>query len=293
MLKQAVFQSKLLPYLLVLPQLVVVLVFFYWPAVQAVIQSFLLQDAFGLSTVFVWFDNYRELLDQPDYFAAIIRTFVFSFAIALSSLSLALLLAVMADRPLRGSTFYRTMLIWPYAVAPPVVGVLWVFMLNPSLGVIAHGLRALGVDWNPLLDGDQAALLIVLAAAWKQISYNFLFFLAGLQAIPSSVIEAAAIDGARPMRRFWTITFPLLSPTIFFLVIVNVVYAFFDTFGIIDTMTRGGPAKATETLVYKVYQDGLLGSNLGSSAAQSVILMAIVIALTAIQFRFVERKVNY
>jgi sn-glycerol 3-phosphate transport system permease protein len=293
MLKQAVFRSKFLPYLLVLPQLVVVLVFFYWPAVQAVIQSFLLQDAFGLSTVFVWFENYRELLEQPDYYAAIVRTFAFSFAIALSSLSLALLLAVMADRPLRGSTFYRTMLIWPYAVAPPVVGVLWVFMLNPSLGVIAHGLRALGVDWNPLLDGDQAALLIVLAAAWKQISYNFLFFLAGLQAIPSSVIEAAAIDGARPMRRFWTIIFPLLSPTIFFLVIVNVVYAFFDTFGIIDTMTRGGPAKATETLVYKVYQDGLLGSNLGSSAAQSVILMAIVIALTAIQFRFVERKVNY
>jgi sn-glycerol 3-phosphate transport system permease protein len=293
MLKQAVFQSKLLPYLLVLPQLVVVLVFFYWPAVQAVIQSFLLQDAFGLSTVFVWFDNYRELLEQPDYFAAIVRTFAFSFAIALSSLSLALLLAVMADRPLRGSTFYRTMLIWPYAVAPPVVGVLWVFMLNPSLGVIAHGLRAIGIDWNPLLDGDQAALLIVLAAAWKQISYNFLFFLAGLQAIPSSVIEAAAIDGARPMRRFWTIIFPLLSPTIFFLIVVNIVYAFFDTFGIIDTMTRGGPAKATETLVYKVYQDGLIGSNLGGSAAQSVILMAIVIALTAIQFRFVERKVNY
>jgi sn-glycerol 3-phosphate transport system permease protein len=293
MLKQAVFQSKFLPYLLVLPQLVVVLVFFYWPAVQAVIQSFLLQDAFGLSTTFVWFENYRELLSQPDYFDTIVRTFVFSFAIALSSLSLALLLAVMADRPLRGSTFYRTMLIWPYAVAPPVVGVLWVFMLNPSLGVIAHGLRALGVDWNPLLDGDQAAALIILAAAWKQISYNFLFFLAGLQAIPSSVIEAAAIDGARPVRRFWTIVFPLLSPTIFFLIVVNIVYAFFDTFGIIDTMTRGGPAKATETLVYKVYQDGLLGSNLGSSAAQSVILMGIVIALTAIQFRFVERKVNY
>jgi sn-glycerol 3-phosphate transport system permease protein len=293
MLKQAVFQSKFLPYLLVLPQLAVVLVFFYWPAVQAVIQSFLLQDAFGLSTTFVWFENYRELLSQPDYFDTIVRTFVFSFAIALSSLSLALLLAVMADRPLRGSTFYRTMLIWPYAVAPPVVGVLWVFMLNPSLGVIAHGLRALGVDWNPLLDGDQAAALIILAAAWKQISYNFLFFLAGLQAIPSSVIEAAAIDGARPVRRFWTIVFPLLSPTIFFLIVVNIVYAFFDTFGIIDTMTRGGPAKATETLVYKVYQDGLLGSNLGSSAAQSVILMGIVIALTAIQFRFVERKVNY
>ncbi|MBI5132819.1 MAG: sn-glycerol-3-phosphate ABC transporter permease UgpA [Rhodopseudomonas palustris] len=293
MQKQSVFHSKFLPYLLVLPQLAVVLVFFYWPAAQAVIQSFLLQDAFGLSTTFVWFENYQDLLSDPDYFSTIVRTFLFSVAIALSSLSLALLLAVMADRPLRGSTFYRTLLIWPYAVAPPVVGVLWVFMLNPSLGVIAHGLRNLGVDWNPLLDGNQAATLIILAAAWKQISYNFLFFLAGLQAIPSSVIEAAAIDGARPMRRFWTIIFPLLSPTIFFLIVVNIVYAFFDTFGIIDTMTRGGPAKATETLVYKVYSDGLLGGNLGSSAAQSVILMGIVIALTAFQFRFVERKVNY
>jgi sn-glycerol 3-phosphate transport system permease protein len=293
MQKQSVFQSRLLPYLLVAPQLAVVLIFFYWPAVQAVIQSFLLQDAFGLSTTFVWFDNYRDVLNQPDYFDAVIRTFVFSFLIALSSLSLALLLAVMADRPLRGSVVYRTLLIWPYAISPPVVGVLWVFMLNPSLGIIAHGLRALGVDWNPLLDGNQAAALIILAAAWKQISYNFLFFLAGLQAIPSSVIEAAAIDGARPARRFWTIIFPLLSPTIFFLIVVNIVYAFFDTFGIIDTMTRGGPANATETLVYKVYEDGLLGGNLGGSAAQSVILMGIVIVLTAIQFRFVERKVNY
>jgi sn-glycerol 3-phosphate transport system permease protein len=293
MQKQSVFQSRLLPYLLVAPQLAVVLIFFYWPAVQAVIQSFLLQDAFGLSTTFVWFDNYRDVLNQPDYFDAVVRTFVFSFLIALSSLSLALLLAVMADRPLRGSVVYRTLLIWPYAISPPVVGVLWVFMLNPSLGIIAHGLRALGVDWNPLLDGNQAAALIILAAAWKQISYNFLFFLAGLQAIPSSVIEAAAIDGARPARRFWTIIFPLLSPTIFFLIVVNIVYAFFDTFGIIDTMTRGGPANATETLVYKVYEDGLLGGNLGGSAAQSVILMGIVIVLTAIQFRFVERKVNY
>ncbi|WP_438273649.1 sn-glycerol-3-phosphate ABC transporter permease UgpA [Nitrobacter sp.] len=293
MQKQSVFQSRLLPYLLVAPQLAVVLIFFYWPAVQAVIQSFLLQDAFGLSTTFVWFDNYRDVLNQPDYFDAVVRTFVFSFLIALSSLSLALLLAVMADRPLRGSVVYRTLLIWPYAISPPVVGVLWVFMLNPSLGIIAHGLRALDVDWNPLLDGNQAAALIILAAAWKQISYNFLFFLAGLQAIPSSVIEAAAIDGARPARRFWTIIVPLLSPTIFFLIVVNIVYAFFDTFGIIDTMTRGGPANATETLVYKVYEDGLLGGNLGGSAAQSVILMGIVIVLTAIQFRFVERKVNY
>jgi len=293
MQKQSFFQSRLLPYALVAPQLAIVLVFFYWPAAQAVLQSFLLQDAFGLSTSFVWFENYRELLNEPDYFAAIVRTFAFSFAIATSSLSFALLLAVMADKPLRGGTLYRTLLIWPYAVAPPVVGVLWVFMLNPSLGILARGLRDMGIDWNPLLDGNQAASLIILAAAWKQISYNFLFFLAGLQSIPRSVMEAAAIDGARPMRRFWTVTFPLLSPTIFFLLVVNIVYAFFDTFGIIDTMTRGGPGKSTETLVYKVYNDGLIGGNLGSSAAQSVILMVMVIVLTGIQFRFVERKVTY
>jgi sn-glycerol 3-phosphate transport system permease protein len=293
MQKQSIFQSKLLPYALVAPQLAIVLIFFYWPAAQAVLQSFLLQDAFGLSTSFVWFENYVELFQDPRYFDAVVRTFVFSFAIAFSSLSFALLLAVMADKPMRGGMLYRTLLIWPYAVAPPVVGVLWIFMLHPSLGILSRYLRALGVDWNPLLDVDQAALLIILAAAWKQISYNFLFFLAGLQSIPKSVIEAAAIDGARPMRRFWTVIFPLLSPTIFFLLVVNIVYAFFDTFGIIDTMTRGGPGKATETLVYKVYTDGLLGGNLGSSAAQSVILMVLVILLTAIQFRFVERKVTY
>lgn len=293
MQKQTIFQSKLLPYALVAPQLAIVLIFFYWPALQAVIQSFLLQDAFGLSSNFVWFDNYVELFRDPAYFEAIVRTFFFSFAIAVSSLSFALLLAVMADKPLRGSMLYRTLLIWPYAVAPPVVGVLWIFMLHPSLGVLARYLRAAGIDWNPLLDGNQAAALIILAAAWKQISYNFLFFLAGLQAIPKSVFEAAAIDGARPMRRFWTVTFPLLSPTIFFLLVVNIVYAFFDTFGIIDTMTRGGPGTSTVTLVYKVYSDGLLGGNLGSSAAQSVILMVMVIVLTGIQFRFVERKVTY
>ncbi len=293
MQKQSVFHSRWLPWALIAPQLAVVLVFFYWPAAQAVLQSFLLQDAFGLSTTFIWFENYKDLLSEPDYFATIVRTFVFAFAIALSSLSLALLFAVMADKPLRGVGIYRTLLIWPYAVAPPVAGVLWVFMLNPSLGVLARGLRGMGVDWNPLLDGNQAAALIILASAWKQISYNFLFFLAGLQSIPKSVHEAAAIDGARPMRRFWTVTFPLLTPTIFFLIVVNIVYAFFDTFGVIDTMTRGGPAKATETLVYKVYVDGLLGGNLGSSAAQSVILMGMVIVLTAIQFRFVERKVTY
>ena len=293
MQKQTVFHSRLLPFFLLIPQAVVVLIFFYWPAAQAVYQSFLLQDAFGLSTTFVAFENYIALFNEPGYFRAIVRTFVFSAAIAGSSLSLALLLAVMADKPLRGVGIYRTLLIWPYAVATAVAGVLWIFMLHPSLGVLARGLRNIGINWNPLLNGDHAVILVVLAATWKQISYNFLFFLAGLQAIPKSVLEAAAIDGAQPMRRFWTVTFPLLTPTIFFLIVVNIVYAFFDTFGIIDAMTGGGPAKATETLVYKVYLDGLLGGNLGSSAAQSVILMVIVIALTAIQFRYVERKVVY
>lgn len=293
MQKQTVFHSRLLPFLLLIPQAAVVLIFFYWPAVQAVYQSFLLQDAFGLSTTFVALENYIALFNEPGYFRAIVRTFAFSAAIAGSSLSFALMLAVMADKPLRGVGIYRTLLIWPYAVAPAVAGVLWIFMLHPSLGVLARGLRNMGVNWNPLLNGDHAVILVVLAATWKQISYNFLFFLAGLQAIPKSVLEAAAIDGAQPMRRFWTVTFPLLTPTIFFLIVVNIVYAFFDTFGIIDTMTRGGPGKATETLVYKVYTDGLLGGNLGSSAAQSVILMVIVVMLTGIQFRFVERKVTY
>jgi sn-glycerol 3-phosphate transport system permease protein len=241
----------------------------------------------------VWFENYRELFHDASYYQTMATTFVFSAAVAVSSLSIALLLAVMADKPLRGGTAYRTLLIWPYAVAPAVAGVLFVFMFQPSLGVVARGLRSLGIDWNPLLDGTHAMILVTMAATWKQISYNFLFFLAGLQAIPRSVIEAAAIDGARPFRRFWTIIFPLLSPTTFFLLVVNIVYAFFDTFGIIDAMTGGGPAKATETLVYKVYQDGRLGGDLGGSAAQSVILMIIVIGLTAIQFRYVERKVNY
>jgi sn-glycerol 3-phosphate transport system permease protein len=291
--KQSVFQSRLLPYVLLVPQVAVVLIFFYWPAAQAVWQSFLLQDAFGLSTSFIGFENYADILTQPEYLHAVLRTFAFSAAIAGSSLSAALLLAVMADKPLRGGAIYRTLLIWPYAVAPAVAGVLWLFMLHPALGVFSKSLRSIGVDWNPLLNGNQAVALIVLAAAWKQISYNFLFFLAGLQAIPKSVMEAAAIDGARPMRRFWTVTFPLLMPTVFFLIVINIVYAFFETFGIIDAMTGGGPAKATETLVYKVYLDGLLGSNLGSSAAQSVILMFIVIALTAVQFRYVERKVTY
>ena len=291
--KRAVFGSRALPYALLAPQLAITFIFFYWPAAQAVRQSFLVEDAFGLSTEFVWFENYVHLFSDPSYYRTLWTTAVFSTAVTVTSLSVALLLAVMADRELKGATGYRTLLIWPYAVAPAVAGVLWIFMLDPSLGIIAQGLRSLGLDWNPRLNGTHAMTQVVLASSWKQISYNFLFFLAGLQAIPKSVIEAAAIDGARPWRRFWTIILPLLSPTTFFLVVVNIVYAFFETFGTIDAMTGGGPAKATETLVYKVYSDGRLGGDLGGSAAQSVILMAIVIGLTAIQFRFVERKVTY
>ena len=279
--------------MLLLPQLFITLVFFYWPASQAVWQSFLLQDAFGTSTDFVWFENYQLLLSKPEYYKALMNTVLFSVFVGFFSLSIALLLAVMADRQIRGSQVYTTLLIWPYAVAPAIAGVLWMFMFNPSLGMVARGLHSIGYDWNPLLNGNQAMALVIMAAVWKQISYNFLFFLAGLQSVPKSVIEAATIDGARPWRRFWTIVFPLLSPTTFFLLVVNVVYVFFDTFGIIDTVTGGGPSGATETLVYKVYADGKGGSDLGGSAAQSVILLVLVIALTAIQFRYIERKVNY
>jgi sn-glycerol 3-phosphate transport system permease protein len=291
--KRAIFGGKTLPYLLLAPQLAVTLVFFYWPASQAVWQSFLLQDAFGLRTDFVWLENYYDLLRQGDWYRAMATTAIFSVAVTLLSLSLALLLAVQADKSIKGAGLYRTLLIWPYAVAPAIAGVLWLFMFQPSLGLVARGLRSLGMDWNPLLNGNHAMTLVVMAATWKQISYNFLFFLAGLQSIPRSVIEAAAIDGARPTRRFWTVIFPLLSPTVFFLLVVNIVYVFFETFGIIDAMTGGGPAKATETLVYKVFFDGRLGGDLGSSAAQSVILMLMVIAMTAVQFRYIERKVTY
>lgn len=291
--KRALFSNKLLPYLLIFPQLAITLIFFYWPASQAVWQSFLLEDAFGLSSEFVGFENYRVLFQQPEYYRAMVTTAVFSSAVAILSLSCALLLASQADKNLKAGHAIKTLLIWPYAVAPAIAGVLWIFMFHPTLGTLARPIKGAGVDWNPMLNANHAMLLLILSATWKQISYNFLFFLAGLQAIPKSVIEAAAIDGSGPIRRFWTIIFPLLSPTTFFLIVVNIVYVFFDTFGIIDAVTGGGPAGRTTTLVYKVYADGRLGGDLGGSAAQSVILMIIVIALTAVQFRFVERKVQY
>ena len=279
--------------LLLLPQLAVTVVFFFWPAGQAVMQSVRGGDAFGLSTRFVGADNFATLLADPNYIHSFWVTALFSFAVAILALAPGLLFAVMADRVVRGAAFYKTVLLLPYAIAPAIAGVLWMFLFNPSIGVVAYWLTQAGIDWNYFLDGRQAMALVIAAAAWKQISYNFLFFLAGLQAIPAALLEASAIDGATPRRRFWTIVFPLLAPTSFFLIVVNMVYAFFDTFGVIHNVTQGGPAKATEILVYKVWYDGIVGLDFGGSAAQSVVLMAIVIGLTAIQFRFIERRVHY
>ena len=291
--KRVVFRSSWLPYVLVAPQIAITVIFFFWPAFQAVYQSMLLQDSFGLHTEFVWFENFKSLFHDENYLASFKITGVFSVLVAFSGLSISLMLAVAADRIVRGAFVYKTLLIWPYAVAPAIAGVLWAFLFAPSIGIVAYVLKQNGVPWNYVLDSDHAMILVVIASVWKQISYNFLFFLAGLQSIPKSLMEAAAIDGASPFRRFWTIVFPLLSPTTFFLLVVNIVYAFFDTFGVIDATTQGGPATSTQILVYKVYYDGVKGGDIGGSAAQSVILMLIVIALSVIQFRFIEKKVQY
>ena len=292
-MNRAIFPNKVLPYLLLAPQIAITTVFFFWPASQAIYQSALREDAFGLKTTFVGLANFRTILADPNYINSIEVTAVFTIATTFTALAAGLLLAVMADRVIKGRGLYRTLLVWPYAVAPAIAGMLWLFLFNPSIGSFAVLLRRAGIPWDPLLDGTDAMILVVAAAAWKQISYNFLFFVAGLQAIPRSLIEAAAIDGASANRRFWSIVFPLLAPTSFFLLVINTVYAFFDTFGIIHSVTGGGPARATETLVYKVYNDGFVNLQLGISSAESVILMAIVIALTAVQFRYVERKVHY
>ena len=275
------------------PQLVVIGVFFFWPAAQALLQSVQQQDAFGISTEWVGLANFERIFADPSYLQSFKTTMLFSSLVAVIGIVISLMLAVFADRVVRGALAYKTLLIWPYAVAPAVAGVLWLFMFAPSIGIVTYALRQAGIDWNHLLHSGDAMTLIVMAAIWKQISYNFLFFLAGLQSIPKSLIEAAAIDGARPWRRFWTIVFPLLSPTTFFLLVINVVYAFFDTFGIVDAATEGGPGRDTTILVYKVYYDGFKALDLGGSAAQSVVLMSIVVLLTVVQFRFVEEKVNY
>ena len=291
--KRVVFRSPWLPYLLVAPQLAITVVFFFWPAAQAVWFSFHLQDAFGLKTQFVGLQNFFYLFKDPNYLSSFRVTAVFSALVAFGGIAISLLLATMADRVLRGALAYKTLLVWPYAVAPAVAGVMWAFLFAPSIGIVTYVLKGMGIDWNWVVHGDQAMLLVVIASIWNQISYNFLFFLAGLQSIPRSLIEAAAIDGAGPSRRFWTIVFPLLSPTTFFLLVVNVVFAFFSTFGVIDATTQGGPAQATQILVYKVYHDGVKAADLGGSSAQSVVLMLIVIALTVVQFRYIERKVQY
>jgi len=291
--KRVVFRSGWLPWVLLAPQVMVILVFFFWPAAQALLQSFQQSDAFGISTEWVGLQNFENLLKDDTYLASFQTTAVFSVLVAGLGIGISLVLAVFADRVVKATLIYRTLLIWPYAVAPAVAGVLWLFMLAPSIGVVSYALRAFGIEWNSLLNSTHAMTLIVLASVWKQISYNFLFFLAGLQSIPKALIEAASIDGAGPWRRFWNIQLPLLSPTTFFLLVINIVYAFFDTFGIIDAATQGGPGQSTSILVYKVYLDGFKALDLGGSAAQSVILMLIVVTLTVIQFRYVEKKVQY
>lgn len=291
--KRVVFKNKVLPYLLVTPQIIITLVFFIWPASQALYWSVLRQDPFGLSSKFIGLANFVSLFDDPIYLQSLKVTVTFSLAVTAIAMSIALVLAVMADRAIRSATTYKTLIIWPYAVAPVVAAVLWYFLFNPTVGMIAFFLKTLGYNWNHSLNGNQALILVIIAAAWREISYNFLFFLAGLQAIPASFIEAAAIDGASPAKRFWSIAFPLLSPTVFFLIVMNIVYAFFDTFGVIHAITEGGPNQATNIMVYKVFRDGFINLDLGGSAAQSVILMAVVISLTVIQFKYIERKVHY
>lgn len=293
MQKRVIFKARFLPYFLLLPQIAVTLVFFFWPAYQALQSSFFVEDAFGFSRNWVGLKNYAELFEDPGYLKSFRTTIIFSASVAILAMSISLMLALAANRVLRAATIYRTLLIWPYAVAPALAGVIWYFLMNPSLGILAYWLRNLGVNWNHYVNGDQALLLVIVAATWKQISYNFLFFLAGLQSIPKSMIEAAAIDRAGPMRRFWTIIFPLLTPTTFFLLVVNLVYAFFDTFALIHATTEGGPYDATSILVFRVYNTGFIGQDYGSSAAQSVVLMALVIGMTFIQFRYIERKVQY
>ncbi len=292
-MKRAIFRNQLLPWLLLAPQLAVTFVFFLWPAAQAGWQSFLREDAFGLKSTFIGFENYQRLFADPHYLNSISVTVVFSVSVAVLAMAMALMLALAVDRMIKSAQAYTTLLVWPYAVAPAIAGLLWWFIFNPTIGLVPYALDVIGIQWNHSLNGTQSMILVIIAAAWKQISYNFLFFVAGLQAIPASMREAAAIDGAGPVRRLFSITLPLLAPTSFFLLVVNTVYALFDTFPVIDATTEGGPAQATNILVYKVYVDGFLGLNLGSSAAQSVVLMAVVIVLTVVQFRYIERRVEY
>jgi len=289
----ATFDNKVLPYVLLLPQLFITLAFFVWPSVNAIVQAFTFEDAFGGGRVFVWFENFQNLFEDGAYMRSVRITLVFSFGVTVLGLGIALLLAAMANQQLRGVTTYKTLLVWPYAVAPAVAGVVWGFMFNPNVGIVPYFLASAGIDWNHRINPGQAQLLVIFSAVWNQLGYNFIFFLAGLYAIPRSLIEAAAIDGAGPVRRFFAVVFPLLSPTTFFLLVVNIIYAFFSTFGLIDALTKGGPSGSTQILVYKIYLDGFRNQDFGSSAAQSTILIIFVAALTVIQFKYIERRVHY
>ena len=294
MIKRSFFTSKSLPYFLILPQFLVTATFFYWPALQGLVQSVMRSDPFGQHSTFIWLENFTALFTDPLYLKSIGTTLFFSASVATVSISIGLFIATMANRALKAKAVIRTMLVWPYAVAPAISGILWLFLLHPSYGVVALAIkRWLGIDWNPVLDGKDALFMVIMASSWKQISYNFIFFMAGMQAIPGSLIEAAAMDGASPFRRFWKITLPLLSPTLFFVTVMNIIYSFFETFGVIHMMTQGGPGGATNILVYKVYQDGFIGLDMGSSAAQSIVLMSLIIVITVLQFKYVERKVQY
>ena len=290
---RVIFNNRLLPYLLLLPQLVITIVFFFWPASQAIYQSVSSQDPFGLRTRFVYLENFITVLRDPLYIEAFKVTIVFSISVTLFVMTLALFFAVMADRQIRGAQTYKTLLLWPYALAPAVAAVLWNFIFHPSIGIFGKALNSWGLHWDYQLNGAQALVLVVVASSWKQIAHNFLFFLAGLQSIPTAVVEAAMIDGANSWKLFRSIHFPLLSPTTFYLITINLVFAFFDTFGVIHALTHGGPGRSTTTLMYKVYMDGYVNLNLGGSAAQSVILMLVVSVLVWLQFRFVEGKVHY
>jgi sn-glycerol 3-phosphate transport system permease protein len=293
MLKQSYFKVPLIAYLLVLPQLLVSLIFFFWPAWQALYQSFFVEDPFGIHRHFVWFRNFIELFSTRGYLHSVLITFTFSIAVTVFALFGGLCYAVLVERVTRGKAIYQTLLIWPYAVAPAIAGMLMRFLFDPAIGIFPYWMAKFGYTWNFNTHAWQALFLVIITASWQQVSYNFIFYLASIKALPKSMMEAASLDGAGPFRRFFTITFPMLSPITFFLIVINMLYAFFDTFGIIQVVTQGGPANATQTLVYKVYQDGFLGLDFGSSAAQSVLLMLIIAVLTVIQFRFIEKRVHY
>ncbi|MCC9622811.1 ABC transporter permease subunit [Thalassospira sp. MA62] len=292
-MKRVQFENSAAPYLFIAPQILIISIFFLWPAAQAVYQSFLLEDAFGMSSQFVWFRNFEDVLSSSSWTRSAIFTVVFSVLVSVLSIAISLFLAVRADEVIRGAKTYKTLLMWGYAIAPPVAGLLGNMMFNPLMGDLYKIFNSFGFEFNHIQNANDAAFVVILIAVWKQVSVNFIFFLSGLQGIPKAVQEAATLDCKSPERRFWTITFPLLAPTTFFLLVINLTYAFFETFGIIDVSTKGAPGGSTATLVYKVYVDGFLGADMGGSAAQSVLLMIMVSILTVFQFRFIERKVHY